>query len=249
MHPEKDLNTGPKATLQSAESTSATSVVELPPVSHMSALQFIEEALQLHLDELQHSEAEGEAMILKEMLKLIQSIHEGAGNDVLGARVDALHETVDGLVKASNDLVEGAQAQVLEYADEFKKQAEGCSTQAKCKHVTISVISDEISRRMVAVEESSHIQEELEDQRAELTQEIENIEEIIRHSDDTGVKEQQKTKIELVRQMQKLDARIKTLLQARDVNEQTIGKLKRYDEAMKILKKGLEPEIFGEDVK
>lgn len=250
MNANTNQDTKPKASEQKTERTSPSDIVELPVVGHIGALQFVEEALQLHMEVLKSSDAEGEIMILEEVIKLNQAIRDRASNDMLGSRVDALHEAIDSLVKASDDLVEGAQAQVAEYAQDFENQSQMRQKQMKGhSHDTLCVIDEEITRRMSAIERSAQLQEKLEDERAELMLEIGTIEDALRFGDTVSADAHEPSKTVLVQQKLNLDAKIEALLQARDNNERTIGELKRYDEAMKTLKRGLAPEIFEEDLK
>ncbi len=234
MEPQKKSPALPLETLQK--------VVELRNTREISrAVQYTEEELATHL-QLGTTDTESKQLLIETLLRLIKDIGLGQDNVELSAAIDALLETVEHLDRAALDLVAGAEAQAAELAEELT-HVEPRSEQSL--NLTLDQICTELRRREQWSDAVRNVQEHLENERDTKRERLSVTTQLLNLDacEDEQAARAEKGRLEA--ELASEEGVITSIVTMLAENDQEIGTLLSYRQAIKLVAAGFPTTLIG----
>ncbi len=156
-------------------------VVELRNVKDIArAVRYAMGELQAHLD-LGTADTASKKLLIEAMADVVTDIDLAKTNSEIAASIDAVLKTMSDLDQASADLLSGAEAQIAELATELEGMSSGVGS--TIPNAALSVIDAELDRRGKASDSVGAIQEQLEDEKADMDAQLTTLKQRIQAGD------------------------------------------------------------------
>ncbi|OHA18003.1 MAG: hypothetical protein A2836_01755 [Candidatus Taylorbacteria bacterium RIFCSPHIGHO2_01_FULL_45_63] len=198
------------------------------------ALDHCVSALELYLD-TGEANTDGKILLSNTLLTLLRGVRSGESVSKLGVAVDNVFKTITELDEAAADLVAGAEAQAAEFAVMLPKT-----------NVSIEEIEVELRRREEVRVKVSSIQEQLEDRREFLVDEIDKLGQIVQF--DIASDEQKKQKKDHENELASLSVTIREMVVGASQNDREVAQLIAYREAIELVHGGLPQGVLGRKI-
>jgi hypothetical protein len=227
---------------RSGVGTPPEKIVELRNLKDIArAVRYAAEELQVHL-QLGTADTESKKLLIEALSDIVKNIDLARTNSELAASIDVLLKTVSEIDQATTDLLSGAAAQIAELEEEFKQLQSG--GRAASPTIAISVVDAELERRARASDEVGAIQEELENERAQLKTELATIKQRIQAGDTSQSTRLRKRDLEM--KLAGLEPTIASIIEAISKNDEKVRLLVAYKNAVKLFERGIPSNIIGE---
>lgn len=191
------------------------------------AIQYTEDELKAHI-ELCADDTTGKILILESLLQVVREIGLGQTGKELSRIIDNMLVTVNDLIEASSDLIAGAEAQAIEFAQEHEQYRK--NTVNLLPSVSVSEIDDDLQRRREEWAIVADIQEKYENEMDVLEQQLRNPN-LIRSD-----------RINIERKKSGLEKTIRGIIEAVTVNLNEVAILENY---RNFIINGLPKDIIG----
>lgn len=210
------------------------------------AVLYVEEELAAYLDP-SISDVAGspsKSLIIQGLVAVVRNIGLGQTSKELTRCVDELLATVDELDKAACDMAAGAEAQVAELIAKLE-MIKGRNYDLPV--VTITEISNELSRRQEMRERVLHIQEKFENERDEIKERVRILNQLLAHEASENVLADKAEKQKLEHKLEALENTISSVVEAVAQNDSEVELLLSYQNAIKLTCEGLPPGLIGKN--
>jgi hypothetical protein len=217
-------------------------IVELRNAKDIArAVRYAKEELLAHL-QLGTADTASKKLLVQSLASIVKAMDLAQTNSELAEVIDAFLKTVSELDQSVTDLLSGAEAQIAELAAEINgMQSTGGGTPPT---ITLSMIDAELARRGKASDEVGAIQERFEDDQATMRTNLATLKQRIQAGDVSSSTKSQKWDLE--DKLGALDLTIAAIIEAVRVNDEKVGTLIAYRNAVKLLEQGVPRGIIGE---
>lgn len=217
--------------------TDRNKVIELRnPEGITRAVQYVQAELETYL-QLGLADTEAKKMLAEVVTSLIKNIGIATDHTELSRNVDKLFDVLRELDQAAVDLIEGAQAQANEFAEELNRFKQGAAVPT----ISLQQVETEISRYKEWLDSIVGPQQQLEDERMKVKEDLD----ILKQSLEAGMTENETADRErkkgLENQVGVLTKTINQVIAKRDENSRFLQRLIAYQQAVELIASGSEP--------
>lgn len=208
-------------------------VVQFPTDEYASRLDLVLQELTANLD-LGTADTPNKAQIISMVRELFFSIRNRSSPSEVVEKVDSLLAIVGDIDRATQDLLDGAKAQLEEFEEGYSMVEKNL----------LPRIAKELESRQLKREEVSATQEDLENQRESLYEELRISTQLIENEACPSVQVEEIHRRKIERDIEGLTTTINDLVQSIAENDKTSAQLKNYSQAIRLIEQGLPDSLF-----